>query len=349
MAELLSAEEIEARIKGLPAPYAYVRPLAEAAESYIDFTQNPTGRFMLGIPEVDAMTRGFGKGELAYVTGRAHAGKTQVVLNALVHNPKARILWFTPDEVAELILVKLVALAHGVDAEEIEYLVKNKDAETVELVRHVAAEQFRNLVIVDASLSFSQMWDALVEARKFWGADADAVVVDFLELLLGDGEGTEGVQAKSQAMKRWTKNANVPVVCLHQASRGSAPRGQAGGMGSMRYGGENDAIFVLEVYRKREDDSLEDRERSRHENTVTVNVCKNKRPPCHVGEVDLYLDPTVGRIRPLRPNDITPTKKLDQLLKQAQQSLMQRTLTGLERAQTYYESQAERLHNNDVF
>lgn len=331
MAELLSQAEIEFNINkqramfpklaALKAAYTYVKPLTDAAANYVELTQNPTGRFMLGIPEVDAKTRGFGKGELAYVCGRAHAGKTQVVLNALVHNPDARILWFTPDEVAELILVKLVALAHGIDAEEIERRVKDKDPYTVDLVQRVAAEEFKNLIVVDSSLTLAQMFDALTEAREMWGQDADVVVVDFLELIPGDGDGTEGVQAKSQGMKRWCKNANVPVICLHQSSRSSAPRGQAAGMSGMRYGGENDAIFVIEVYRKREDESSDDFERRRHEDTVTVNVCKNKRPPCHVGEVDLYLDPLVGRIRSLRTGDMSPQKKLDVIMGQARKAL----------------------------
>lgn len=350
MAELLSQAQIEERVQTIkakhpwadgrikPPKYAYVKPLTDAASSYIALAQNQEGRFLLGIPEIDAMTRGFGKGELAYVTGRAHAGKTQVVLNALFHNPLARMLFFTPDEVAELILVKLVALMHGVDAEEIERLVKAKDQDMVDLVNQTAAEHFPNLIVVDSSLTLSQMFDALQEARQFWGADADAVIVDFLELIPGEGEGTEGVQAKSQGMKRWCKNANVPVICLHQASRSSAPRGQAAGMGAMRYGGENDAIFVVEVFRKREDEALDDFERRRHENTLTVNLAKCKRPPCHIGEVDVFLDPSVGRIRPLHLNDMTAPsapKKLDQIMAAAGRAM--------ERAQL------DQIHDNELF
>ena len=74
-------------------------------------------------------------------------------------------------------------------------------------------------------------------------------------------------------------------------------------MSGLRYGGETEAIFVVEVYRKREDTDLDESERAYHENTVTVNVAKNKRPPCRVGEHDLFIDGKTGRIRSIMPGD----------------------------------------------
>lgn len=286
--------------------YQYVRPFTTAADGLIDYAQNPEGRFMLGVRDIDAMTRGFGRGELIYVTGRAHSGKTQVVLNAISNNPTKRVLLFTPDEVSELVLSKLVSMHYGISAEDVEAEIRAGNQSTIDMVRKAAAHDFKNLLVIDDSLTLGQMARAYDEACDWWGGPADLVIVDFLELIPGE-DGADGVVAKSQALKRWTKQANVPVLCLHQASRSSGNRGQSAGMNAMRYGGETEAIMVLEVYRKREDESLDAFDRNRHANTLTVNLCKNKRPPSKKGEVDLFIDPNNGQIRPMRDEDLFTT------------------------------------------
>src|SRR5690606_35290033 len=119
-------------------------------------------------------------GELVYITGRAHSGKTQVVMNAIANNPQAHVLMFTPDEVSELILSKLVAIRHGLNGEEIEARIKARDPEVVALVRQTAERDFRNFIVIDNSLTMGQMTTALEEARDYWGCNADAVIIDFL-------------------------------------------------------------------------------------------------------------------------------------------------------------------------
>lgn len=302
----IAERQVEDRIENdaeIEKKYRYIKPFSAAAEGLIDYAQNPEGRFMLGIRDIDVMTRGFGRGELAYITGKSHAGKTQVVLTALCNNPNKHVLVFTPDEMAELVLSKLVAMHYGISAEDVEARIKQGDQATIDMVRRAAAHDFKNLIVIDDSLTMGQMARALEEAQDFWQAPADCVVIDFLELIPGE-DGADGVVAKSQALKRWCKQANVPVLCLHQASRSSGPRGTSAGMNAMRYGGETEAIMVIEVYRKLEDESLDEFDRRRHATSITLNLCKNKRPPSRKGEVDLHMDPNTGIIRPMRDDDL---------------------------------------------
>jgi replicative DNA helicase len=284
--------------------YQYVKPLTLAADGLIDAMTNVDGRFMTGIPELDLMTRGFARGELAMFAGRAHSGKTQILLNAIVNNPQAHIVMFSPDEVSELILAKLTSIKYGINAEEIERKIKQGDDDTTRLVRRAASHDFRNLIVFDESLTLRQCADALKEAHDYWQAEADLAIFDYLELIPINGvEGAEGVAAKAQAMKRWTKNAGIPVAVVHQSSRSSGSRGQAAGMNGMRYGGEAEATFVVEAFRKREDDSLDPFERRRHQHTLSINLAKNKRPPSKLGCFDVHLDPATGSIRTLRDDD----------------------------------------------
>ena len=315
MPVLLSLTDIQSSIKerteqehleaaeSVERKYRYVRPLTTAAEGLLAYMSNEEGRLMTGIHELDVMTRGFGRGELVMVTGRAHSGKTQIVLNTIVNNPNKRIILFTPDEVSELVLSKLVSIKHGINAEDVERRVKSGDQVTIDLVKRTATHDFRNLIVIDESLTLRQCADALAEAQDYWGDEAEMVAFDYLELLPGD-DGSDGVVGKAQAVKRWTKNANVPVMCLHQASRSSGNRGQAAGMNAMRYGGESEAIFVIEAYRKREDESMDDFDRRRHANTLSINLAKNKRPPSKVGMFDVFMDPATGSVRSLQPDDM---------------------------------------------
>lgn len=303
--------EVRAAAEGAAARYRFVKPLTLAADGLIEYMTNPEGRFMLGMHDVDVMTRGFGNGELVYVTGHSHSGKTQVIANGIANNRDIPILMFTPDEPAELVLSKLVSIRRGINAEEVEREVKAGNREMVDMVRNVAAHDFANLVVIDEALSFEDMKTAYTEAVHMFGGRKPVVVVDFLEQLYGD-DGNDGVAGKSLALKRWTKGAaneagegSTPVICIHQRKRGTdGSRGKPAGMEGMRYGGENDAIFVLEVFRKREDDDLDPFERAQHQNTVTVNVCKNKRPPCKKGLVDLFMEPHTGRVRSLQDGDM---------------------------------------------
>lgn len=299
-------EQAEASRKAAAAEakqrYALIRPLGAAAAEYVRQIQDED-RFFLGLHGVDLKTRGHGRGELCYVTGRSHSGKTQVILNAVHNNSDRHIIVYTPDETQEMVLSKLIAIRHGVSSEALEARVKANDPDAIRLVQHAASSEFRRLLVIDAGLTTQQMGQALDEAEDYWQERCAAAVYDYLELLPGDN-GFNGVAAKSQAMKAWTKNAHVPMLCMHQGKRGDGQRGVAVGMDGMRFGGESEAIVVLEVFRKRDNTALTQFERLGHAHTITVNVAKNKRPPMKLGEVDLYMDPETGFIRPLKNVDM---------------------------------------------
>ena len=251
---------------------------------------------MFGIRPLDAMIRGTGRGELTFITGKAHSGKTQLVLQGIANNPDKATLLFTPDEVDALVLSKLTSITRAMPSDELEEMIQARHEDTLRMVRRVAEETFKNLVVQHDSLDFEQMEVAAMEAQEMLGRPLDCVMIDYLELVPGES-GYTGLVEKSQALKRWAKTLDVPVIVLHQASRSSSARGESGGMEAMRYGGDTEAMHVLEVYRKKESKELTEQERLNHEHLMTVNVVKNKRPPCLKGEVDLYLHPTCGQVR----------------------------------------------------
>lgn len=285
--------------------YRFVRPLSEAADSLIDFMQNSDGRLMLGLPEIDLLTRGFGPGELIYITGYTHSGKTQVALTAIVNNRDRRFVVFTMDEPVELVLTKLVCARTGSNAERLEERIKANDAEAIARVRRIAAEDFSNVIVIDQSMTLDKMSAAIKEAEDYWGAPVDCAMIDYLELM-GNAEGVD-VEEASQKLKGWVMSHDFPTICLHQGSRGNSAGGQRLTLRSMKYAGEQEAIMVLGVRRKRDDEDLDDYERLREANTVEISILKNKRPPSKIGESTFYMEPASGLVLPLshRPEALT--------------------------------------------
>lgn len=280
--------------------WRFVRHLGSAVDPLVDALQNVDGRLMWGIRDIDVMMRGVGDGDLCFVTGRAHSGKTQLVMQAICNNAHGRFILFTPDEMAELVLMKLAAIMRGLNPEDVEQAIKAGDNDMIDTLRAVAVDDFPNLVVIDEGLDFDDMGKAVMECEQYWGAPTQGVFIDYLELIPGDGD-HDGVTWKVQELKRFAKSAKRPIVCLHQGKR--SDRGTARGMDSMRYGGENEATYVVEVFRKCQDESLDAYEREAEKNTITVGVVKNKRPPSKTGYVDLHITSQTGAIRTLQDGD----------------------------------------------
>jgi hypothetical protein len=70
-------------------------------------------------------------------------------------------------------------------------------------------------------------------------------------------------------------------------------------MDSMKYAGDAEATQVIGVSRRRDDTDLNADELAVVADQITVNVDKNKRPPCKKGVVEFHLDSNTGRIMSL--------------------------------------------------
>jgi len=308
---LLSAEEVTRRLAeatgeaagDLPADESPKRwsLTADVVTNLVGFIRNPAERWYLGIPEVDLASRGVGRGEVLLVVGRSHTGKSQVLLNGivsnLVNNPAAHVVIFSMDEPRELVVMKLYCLLRGRSSTEVEEAVKSSDKETIADLERAAREELSRIAIVDESISLPVMADVMEEARQWWGCNPSFIMIDYLELLPGGDSDATGVTSKAQAVKRWAKTQRVPVGLVHQAGRGAGEKGKAAGLYAGRYGGEQEAIFVLEVYRQKDRQDLSDWETQYHANSININLCKNKRTARLMDQV-YYLDPLCGQVHP---------------------------------------------------
>lgn len=279
----------------------YIRPLSAAADSVLEALENSDDRFRLGLAEIDVLTRGFGAKELIVVTGFSHAGKTQLINTAILNNAHKRVLFFSMDDPAEMILLKLACMHEGISAEVLETRVRQQDASAKLMLRQAASHTYGNLFVVDDCLSIAQMSLAIGEATAMWGERPDAIIIDYLDSIVGNSEGPDSAtKAKAAELKRWVKGNDFPTVVIHQQSRSKGGPGQAVTITSGAHGGEQEATILIGVRRKRDDEDLDPSERQSHANTITIHVVKNKRPPARITPPqghDFNMDPDTGLIK----------------------------------------------------
>jgi hypothetical protein len=298
-----------------PHQYTHLTTLSEAAARFIAEAQAGK-RVDLGIDVLDEQMRGISAGHLALIVGYSHSGKTLVALHAIRHNVDRRVLWYTPDEPAVLVLTKLASAMWGVPARELENRVRDADPWALQVLGHTI-EAFPNLLIMDRPLTPKALNQAYTEACAHWGDEPDLVVVDYLDLLqVGERSGS-----KAEYVKAFTTEHVVPTIVLHQTSRSAGSRGQRMGIDSGNFGGETVAMFQIGVWRKRnalmhELGELMARTTTSpwvahrcaelqhdlevHRYTITVNLNKNKRPGGGlVDEVDMEVQLDTGVLSPL--------------------------------------------------
>jgi len=302
------------------AQNTYYKPLAEAVDEYVHWAQTPNERIYLGFETLDNQMRGIAPSEMLLVNGYSHSGKTLFLLSVLNANRDKTIVYFCPDEPRTLTLVKLACVANGINAYELEQQVTDNDPRGIDLLKRTANEQFPNLAVFDQPMTLSDMEKAMGETSQTLGKPS-VMVFDYLELLQGGGE---DVPSKANTIKAFGKRHNVPLVVLHQSSRTAGADGRKMTISSGAYGGEQQASHIIGVRRKKFEvqsqmqeineklakgtaterllerlDTLRYEERI-HENTLTLNLVKCKRPASSLlDDIDFEIESGTGRLLPL--------------------------------------------------
>ena len=304
-------------------PHKHYKPFHLAADLFVQEAQN-TERIYTGIDKFDEEMRGLSPGHLGVIVGYSHSGKTLVLLHMLKHNRDKRIALFIPDEPATLVLTKLTSLTHGIPARELESRVAAGDESAIDLLRSTAIEEFPNLAVFDKTLNARVLQEGFDECEKVWGAPAELVVVDYVDLV----QGAEVAPQKFDILKSFVSRNKVPMWAIHQTSRSGGAEGRAMTISSGNYGGEQHATMMIGVRRKKAailaelaelrtkfertgNENTKERidelefDLKIHEYTLTVNLVKNKRPGGNlVDEIDFEMGLSTGRIFQMQPGDL---------------------------------------------
>lgn len=295
----------------VPAASRWIKPLSTAVTDLVDVLYNDDERFETGIIDLDIYTRGWRPKELAAVVAFSHAGKTQLCLQIILNNPNKRILFLSLDDAAELVMVKLAAMAYQLSGSDLEREVREGNPEYVALLHNAPADKFPNLALVDGGVSIDDLPAIMNEATEWWnGEHPQLVIIDYLGLLGAQGghidDGYQAVSVKMKQIKAWCKSLPCPLLLVHQGTRSGARPGSPITLTSMAFGGEQEATQIIGLRRKRDDLERSAAERHRWRNIITIDIPKNKRVDGRLtgpDGLDLYMEPSNGSIRTLYATD----------------------------------------------
>jgi replicative DNA helicase len=210
-----------------------------------------------GFPDLDKMTSGLQKGDLAIVAARPSMGKTSWILNvaqnaAIDHQVQVGI--FSLEMSKEQLVQRLLCSEGRIDLQKLRRGTLSSD----EYQRLAAAAAHLNTAPIwiddQAGISLLEM---RAKARRLKAeADLGLIVIDYMQLMTGNRNREnrqQEVSEISRGLKGLAKELDVPVVALSQLSR--APEQRAGHrpqLSDLRESGsiEQDADLVMFLYRE---------------------------------------------------------------------------------------------------
>lgn len=210
----------------------------------------PTGYILL-----DNLTLGFQKSELIIVAGRPSHGKTALTLN-ITRNAAMKgykIAFFSLEMTKMEIITRLISMESLVDGQKLK-----SGRTTNEEWNRVAKslERLKVKMFIDDTSEMNVL-ELRAKARRLKHEhDIDMVVVDYLQLLKGEGSYERRdleVAHVSRSLKALSKELNIPVVAAAQLNRGiEQKKEKKPQLSDLRESGaiEQDADVVIFIHRE---------------------------------------------------------------------------------------------------
>lgn len=275
-------------------------PLSTVVQQYFDRTQReeedrvtPTG-----LTDLDRrLNGGLRPGQLALLAARPGMGKSGLAMSIAyelgVHRERSVgvvSLEMSRDE----LLQRLVAIHTGMDTREVERRARRADPIVLDALgvlseAHIAIEDTAMLSVMDVRSKARR----LATTRPL-----DLLIVDYLQLLIGDTNAAnrvDEVSRISRQLKLLARELRCPILALSQLSREVERRGnKVPQLSDLRDSGslEQDADVVVFIYREEAgDDELE------LAPGVELHIAKQRNGP--LGKVPVQFDAPTTRFRDL--------------------------------------------------
>lgn len=252
------------------------RTLGDHVNALTAYAANDQKRVRTGLGPIDLLIGGVGRGEVLTIIGRSYSGKSVVAQNILHFNRHLPMIFFSLEMTALFAIQRLYSIWSGQPNREVMDAIEHG---TVPDPMHMMPEDFRNHLVVDRSgLTTGDMLEYIQQYGQVYGEPPAAAVVDYLEIVSGaktSGDGFIGVDRVATELKELAKEADVPVIVVHQCNR-TEPPWMPPGMDSARFGGFVEADFVIGMWRPHLDPALPDWERMELQNQVYFSVLKNR-------------------------------------------------------------------------
>ncbi|MDP7286146.1 MAG: DnaB-like helicase C-terminal domain-containing protein, partial [Dehalococcoidales bacterium] len=199
----------------------------------------------------------FQRSDLIIVAGRPSMGKTSLALgiarNVAVEK-KACVALFSLEMARESLVLRLLSSEAGVNSQKVRFGQHNEDEER--RIMEATGVLSESAVYIDDSPQL-RVAELRSKARRLhYEHPVDLIIVDYLQLMQGEGRGENRVQEISyisRSLKALARDLNVPVMAVSQLSRAVEWRAShVPQLSDLRESGsiEQDADVVLLIYRE---------------------------------------------------------------------------------------------------
>jgi len=261
-ASLNKAEDILFQVRMRREPRDFI-PIRDALGQYFEEAGPPTAlregeilHILTGFTALDDFLGGLQRSDLIVLAARPSLGKTSLALNIARNaaiNQKACVALCSLEMSREAVVQRLLASESGVDSRKVRLgRFGEKDEIKIMEASGVLSEA---PIYIDDSPQLRAL-DIRSKARRLhFERNIDLIIVDYLQLIQGDGKNEARVQEISKitrALKTLARELNVPILAVSQLSRAVEWRAShVPQLADLRESGsiEQDADIVLFIYR----------------------------------------------------------------------------------------------------
>jgi len=270
-ASLNDAEDILFKVRSRQGLQGLV-PIREVLGQYFEGSVPPTTlrtgeipHILTGFAALDDSLGGLQRTDLIVLAAKTSLGKTSLALNIARNasiNQKACIALFSLEMSRDAVVQRLLASESGVDSSKVRlWHFSEKDEIKIMEASGILSEA---PIYVDDS-PVLRVVDIRSKARRLhFERGIDLIIIDYLQLIQGDGKNETRVQEISnitRALKTLARELNVPILALSQLSRAVEARpSHIPQLSDLRESGsiEQDADVVIFIHREDLNCSSED-------------------------------------------------------------------------------------------
>jgi replicative DNA helicase len=310
-ASLNRAEDILFRLRHGQSPRDFTH-IRQVLDTYFETTapeaegldKEPITYVLSGFTGMDEFLGGFQRSDLIIVAGRPSLGKTSLALslarNAAV-DQGACVALFSLEMAREPLVWRILASESEVDSRRIRLGLHTEEQE--KRVMDAIGKLSEAPIYIDDSPQLRVVEMRSKARRLHFERGINLIIVDYLQLMQGDGRGENRVQEISyisRSLKALARELNVPVLAVSQLSRAVEWRASHRPiLADLRESGtiEQDADVVMFIYRDEIYFTKEEWEREHPGETypppADIIIAKHRNGP--TGEIKLLFKPRLAK------------------------------------------------------
>ncbi len=237
-----------------------------------DHVRIPTGYSLFD----DRTNGGMAPGQLTFLLARTGVGKTWWLINVAANTPEVPTIMFSLEMHGRYIMERIASVHTGVGTKEIETQLRAGDR-CLPLERTV--RDFPLLMIEDEpDIGLGDMTETINSYVELHGVQPRLILVDYLELIRAYSDNQMAkVQELARALKVFSREHDVAVVCLHQVKRGDHNSGHLPlDLTDGKFGSEESADYVVGLYKPNLNPGISQELRESMDNDIRMQFLKTR-------------------------------------------------------------------------